>query len=325
VTATVAICTWNRAALLDQTLERFRRLVPPRGATWELLVVNNNCTDETDAIVRKYESTLPVRLIHERTPGKVHALNRCIDEATGEFLLFTDDDALVEPNWLTEVLAGFNETDADMVFGKVRPWWETAPPKWFGDTLAAHFALLDYGDEPFVADSMRRSPFGVNYAFRKAVFDEIGPYKTDLGPRGGQGFGGEDDEIFRRMLRHNKKVVYRPSAVVNHFVPVVRCEKAYHRMRAWRGSTDHLNLLRDEAAGDPKLATLLGIPRYFFRANLSYVAKYFAALLRFDRPAAFFYEMKMIRLAGLLKALTKRTPKVEAVPVERREPAGVTP
>ena len=323
MTATVAIGTWNRAALLDQTLARFRTLVPPPGASWELLVVNNHCTDETDAVVRKYESTLPVRLIHERTPGKVHALNRCIVEAKGEFILFTDDDALVEPNWLTDVLAGFAETDADMVFGKVLPWWETAPPKWFGEVLAAHFALLNYGDEPFVADSMRRSPFGVNYAFRKSVFDEIGMYKSDLGPRGGQGFGGEDDEIFRRMLRHKKTVVYRPTAVVNHFVPKVRCEKAYHRMRAWRGSTDHLTLLRDEAACDPNLATLCGVPRYFFRANLSYVTKYFGAMLRLDRPAAFFYEMKLIRLTGLLMALTKRTSKAAPVTTARREPAGV--
>ena len=51
--ATVAICTWNRAALLDRTLARFLALVPPSGATWELLVVNNNCTDETDEVVRK--------------------------------------------------------------------------------------------------------------------------------------------------------------------------------------------------------------------------------------------------------------------------------
>jgi glycosyltransferase involved in cell wall biosynthesis len=323
VTATVAICTWNRAALLDQTLARFRALAPPPGVTWELLVVNNNGTDDTDAVVQKYESTLPVRLLHEGTPGKVHALNRCIGEARGEYLLFTDDDALVEPNWLSEVLSGFAESDADMVFGKVLPWWETAPPKWYGDILAAHFALLDYGDEPFVADSMRRSPFGVNYAFRKSVFEEIGAYKTDLGPRGGQGFGGEDDEIFRRMLRHNKTVVYRPSAVVNHYVPKVRCEKAYHRTRAWRGSTDHLNLLRDEAAGDPALATLFGIPRYFFRANLAYVIRYVGALLRRDRPSAFFYETKLFRMAGLLKALTKRTPKAETAPIARREPAGV--
>ena len=315
MTATVAICTWNRAALLDQTLARFQQLVPPTGTTWELLVVNNNCTDETDAVVKKYEVLLPVRLIHERTPGKVYALNRSIAEAKGEFILFTDDDALVEPNWLSEVLAKFQSSNVDMVFGRVFPWWETQPPKWYGDILAANFALLDYGTEPFVANSMQRSPFGVNYAFRKSVFDEIGLYKTDLGPRGGQGFGGEDDEIFRRMILNKKTVVYHPAAVVHHYVPQLRCDKSYHRMRAWRGSTDHLNLLRDEANAYPHLPRLFGVPRYFFRHNLTYFTNYLKSVLKRDHAAAFFYEMKLIRLAGLLKAIAKR-PKPTPVPVQ---------
>ncbi|MFO0938486.1 MAG: glycosyltransferase [Gemmataceae bacterium] len=301
--ATVAICTWNRAALLDQTLARFEKLVPPPGVQWELLVVNNLCTDNTDEVVRSYESKLPVRLIHERTAGKVHALNRCIAEARGEYILFTDDDALVEPDWLSQILAKFRETSAEMVFGRVLPWWETKPPKWYGEILAANFALLDYGSESFVSTTMQRSPFGVNYAFRKAVFDEIGRYKTDLGPRGGQGFGGEDDEIFRRMLLKKKNVVYDPLAVVYHFVPKLRCEKAYHRMRSWRGSTDHLNLLRDEASAYPHLPRLFGIPRYFFRMNLPYFTNYLKAVLTRNRSAAFFYELKLIRLAGLLKAI----------------------
>ena len=319
--ATVAICTWNRAAILDQTLARFESSIPPMNDRWELLVVNNNCADETDAIVQKYESKLPLRLIHEPTPGKVFALNRCIAEAKGEYLLFTDDDALVEPSWMTEVLSKFRQSNADMVFGRVLPWWETQPPKWFGDILAANFALLDYGSESFVAESMKRQPFGVNYAFRKSVFNEIGLYKTDLGPRGGQGFGGEDDEIFRRMLLNGKTVVYHPNAVVHHYVPKVRCEKSYHRMRSWRGSTDHLNLLRDEASAYPDLPQLFGIPRYFFRLNLPYVTQYLKAILTRNRSAAFFYELKLIRLAGLLKAIAARPRTVAPSPVLKRATA----
>lgn len=304
--ASVAICTWNRAALLDQTLARFQQLTPPVGTAWELLVVNNNCTDDTDSVVKKYVGRLPIRLIHERTPGKVHALNRSIAEANGEYILFTDDDALVEPNWMTEVLSKFQSSSADMVFGRVLPWWETQPPKWYGDILAANFALLDYGSEPFIATTMQRQPFGVNYSFRKSVFQEIGLYKTDLGPRGGKGFGGEDDEIFRRMLMNHKVVAYHPAAVVHHYVPKIRCEKSYHRMRSWLGSTDHLNLLRDEANISPHLPRLFGVPRYFFRMNLSYFGQYLKSVLKRDRAAAFFYEMKLIRLVGLLKAIMKQ-------------------
>jgi glycosyltransferase involved in cell wall biosynthesis len=305
VIASVAICTWNRAALLDQTLAQCQKLKVDE--PWELIVVNNNCTDDTDAVVRKFEAILPVRLIHERSPGKVSALNRAIAEARGTYLLFTDDDALVEPDWVSRTLACFRETAADMVFGRVTPWWETAPPTWFAPLLSANFALLDYGDTPFVADTMAKSPFGVNYAFRKSVFDEIGLYKTDLGPRGGQGFGGEDDEIFRRMLLAKKKVQYDPAILVRHFVPKLRCEKAYHRMRSWRGSGDHLALLKDEALQYPHLPTVFGTPRYFWRINLGYVISYVKSMITFDRPASFFYELKLIRMMGLMKCLMKRS------------------
>src|SRR5262249_56770240 len=56
---TVAICTWNRAGLLDQTLGRLRELEIPPGTEWELLVVNNNCTDDTDAVVARHAGSLP--------------------------------------------------------------------------------------------------------------------------------------------------------------------------------------------------------------------------------------------------------------------------
>ena len=306
--ATVAICTWNRATLLDQTLARLHQLIPPRDHGFEIIVVNNNCTDGTDDVVSRHEAHLPIRLLHESTPGKVNALNRAIREAVGEYILFTDDDALVEPDWLVNTLNCFDRTSADMGFGRVMPWWETAAPKWYDQRLAANFALLDYGPEPFVATSTARSPFGVNYSFRRSVFDEIGMYKTDLGPRGGTGFGGEDDEIFRRMLRHGKTVQYDPTCVVRHYVPALRCRKSYHRMRSWRGSQDHLQLLRDEAANEPHLPRLFGIPRYVARIHLGYAPKYLKALLAFDRPGAFHAELKLIRTLGLAWNLLVRRP-----------------
>ena len=62
---TVAICTWNRAQLLDQTLTEMRKLRIPPGIEWELLVVNNNCTDDTDGVLDRHEGRLPIRRLFE--------------------------------------------------------------------------------------------------------------------------------------------------------------------------------------------------------------------------------------------------------------------
>lgn len=73
---TVAICTWNRAALLDWTLARMRELRIPDGVEWELLIVNNNCTDQTDAVIARHAGVLPIRRIFEVNPGLSNARNR---------------------------------------------------------------------------------------------------------------------------------------------------------------------------------------------------------------------------------------------------------
>src|SRR5512143_830758 len=97
---TVAICTWNRSALLEQTLERMTRLVAPSGCTWELLVINNNSTDATESVIARFEARLPIRGVFETQPGLSNARNRAVREAGGEYVLFTDDDVLVDPDWL---------------------------------------------------------------------------------------------------------------------------------------------------------------------------------------------------------------------------------
>src|SRR5260370_34261599 len=102
--ASVIICTWNRPRLLDQTLEQMARLRLPPDVAWELLVVNNNCTDQTDTVLRRHQSRLPLRRILEPRQGLSHARNAAAAAARGEILLWTDDDVLVDRDWLAAYL-----------------------------------------------------------------------------------------------------------------------------------------------------------------------------------------------------------------------------
>jgi len=101
----VAICTYNRADLLDQTLTRMHQLVTPEGVDWELLIVDNNCSDHTAEVVAKHLPALPIHALSETTQGLSHARNRAIDEASGELLIWTDDDVLIAPDWLSAYAA----------------------------------------------------------------------------------------------------------------------------------------------------------------------------------------------------------------------------
>jgi glucosyl-dolichyl phosphate glucuronosyltransferase len=72
---TVAICTWNRSKSLRATLLSLQQLTIPPDVDWELLIVNNNCTDNTDLIVGLFADSLPIRLLHEERQGLSNARN----------------------------------------------------------------------------------------------------------------------------------------------------------------------------------------------------------------------------------------------------------
>ena len=89
---TVAVCTWNRAQLLEKTLERMTQLRQPERADWELLVVNNNCTDTTDAVIAAFAARLPIRRVWQPVPGLSNARNAAVEHAAGDYIIWTDDE-----------------------------------------------------------------------------------------------------------------------------------------------------------------------------------------------------------------------------------------
>jgi glycosyltransferase involved in cell wall biosynthesis len=103
---TVAICSWNRAALLRETLKQMTHLERDDSFDWELLVVDNNSTDQTPDVLAEFAGQLPLRVLREPKPRKSNAANLVVKEARGEYILWTDDDVLVEPDWLWEPTAG---------------------------------------------------------------------------------------------------------------------------------------------------------------------------------------------------------------------------
>ena len=99
VDITVMICTWNNCRRLGETLQALTGC-GPRSASWQLVVVNNNCADATDATVRQHEAALPLVLTHESRPGLSKARNRGLAVSRGSLVVFTDDDVTPARGWL---------------------------------------------------------------------------------------------------------------------------------------------------------------------------------------------------------------------------------
>ena len=219
---TVAICTWNRSALLRQTLGRVVEIERPQ-CEWEIVVVNNNCTDDTDQVIAEFSNRLPIRGIVERTQGLASARNAAVSAARGEYIVWIDDDVLVDRRWLVTYLEAINRWPEAVVFGgPIKPVFEGEPPKWLTeswDEISTVFGARPPGEEGFIGNKIRL-PMGANYVVRTQVQRRF-PYNPRLGRIGTSGMLGEESQVLGSMLAKDTGAVGRwvPEALVEHWVP----------------------------------------------------------------------------------------------------------
>lgn len=264
IDVSVAICTWNRAGLLDKTLERLAGVRVPAGLTWEVVVVDNNSADGTAAVLARHAGRLPLVPLTETKQGHSHARNRALAVARGALILWTDDDVLTDPEWLSRMTsAAAAHPDADFFGGPVRPWFESPPPAWLADNLGVLgicFALVDYGPT-----SRRLAPtervVGANVAFRKSAMDRF-PFDPEYGRVGAKLTSGDDTRVQEQVVAAGGHGVWVGDAAVDHFLPTARVTTAYIRgIFYWGG-------YQARAAFDAPAATLRGVPRWILQAWL---------------------------------------------------------
>jgi glycosyltransferase involved in cell wall biosynthesis len=215
--------------MLDRTLENMRRLRIPADVDWELLVVNNNCTDDTDRVIAQHASRLPIRRLYEPRPGKSFAANLAVAEARSDLLIWTDDDVLVDPDWLAEYLAAARDwPDAAYFGGTIEPDFAHPPARWIErnlDLLAGVFAIRRLGDgiRPLGPEEV---PYGANMALRRAKIGPT-PFNPDLGPRERDETRGEETDLIRRLIARGSQGVWVGPAKVKHHITSRRLTVRY--------------------------------------------------------------------------------------------------
>jgi glycosyltransferase involved in cell wall biosynthesis len=309
---TVLISTYNRDRLLAETLETLARIGAARGDAVEILVVDNNSTDETRSTVQRIAagSACPVVYAFETRQGKSFALNRGLALARGEIVALTDDDVIPAEDWLDRIASAFEDPRVDFAFGKVLPRWGAEPPAELllpkACAIWGPLALLDYGDECTYYTPERfgyqRLPVGANLAFRTTTLRRIGGWRTDLGKVDNTLISGEDHEIFVRLHRSAPFLgVYDPGLVVRHHVPPDRLTRRYfRRWFFWHGRTmarmaesayHRLNLSR--------VPHVLRVPRFLYRQFAEQFGRWlWTATTRRDPLARRVEELMLIEYVG---------------------------
>ncbi len=228
---TVILCTYNRCQSLARALDSLAVSILPETIEWEVLVVDNNSSDKTEAVVKDFSRRYPTRFryMFEPQQGKSYALNAGICEARGNILVFVDDDVTVAPEWLRNLSSALHDSQWAGCGGRILPERGFVPPPWLAldgpyNLVGALCAYFDPGD---VSDELKHPPFGANMAFRKEMFARYGNFRTDLGPFPNNKIGFEDTEFGRRLMAAGERLRYIPTAVVYHEVPGYRVRKEF--------------------------------------------------------------------------------------------------
>lgn len=247
----IIVCTRGRPQLLRRCL---RSLVEdPSRRTREILVVDNGSPAASEAVAtmaagRCREGTV-VRFAVERRVGKARALNRGVRLASGELLLFTDDDVVVDPGWTDALADALGGDGVGAAGGKTVPDWPSPPPVWMDATMEAVVGLVDL-DVPPGAPLSPGEVLGANMGLRAdAVAALVGPFEESLGPHGN--FRPDFEEVFLlENLSPSLRIVYEPRAL------------AHHRMNPDRLSLPAIRLIGfDHGIGLARIDAIRGVTR----------------------------------------------------------------
>jgi len=311
----IVIPTYNRADELRETIRSIARLNV--AGDWELLVVDNNSPDHTRAVVEGERAAFPAPLhyLFEPEQGRYAALNAGIRAARGKIIATTDDDARVEPDWLTRAAAGLEAHGCDYVGGKVLPLWKAHRPAWLPHRPGCHWSVLalqDHGDAPreFGVNGLPW-PLGINTATRREAFEKTDLFDNRLGRKAGTLRNQAQREWHLRARAAGLRGFYVPEMVVHHVVEAERMTRRYFwRWYYWHGISRAILFTKlgvdmdspDNSQLDfSKVPQIAGIPRFMYRTLTSHLKQFVVARLRGDTVAAFEHELWLCFFAGVAR------------------------
>jgi glycosyltransferase involved in cell wall biosynthesis len=234
----VAICTFNRSGLLRTCLEGLAAQTIDK-ARMEVIVVDNNSSDDTAEVTGRFESAFPaLRYVFEEKQGLSRARNAAIAAATTPIILYIDDDAIPYSDWAETFIEAFDRfPDCAVIGGESEPIFEAERPEWLDDELLKSYSCgLNYADD---YHEVRADEWLVecNLGYRLGALRAAGGFSERLGRNGSLLLSG--DGAVNDLIAHaGGKSLYTPFARVRHLVPAARLTPKWIAQRKfWGGVT----------------------------------------------------------------------------------------
>jgi glycosyltransferase involved in cell wall biosynthesis len=313
---TVLICTFNRSQSLSRTIKSLLNASPAKSLQTEILVVDNNSTDDTRKVVEELQnssktSKIKIKYLFEARQGKSFALNAGLSKIESDLVGMIDDDEEIFPDWFEKVAEVFAKRfdEVDFIAGPYEHDLEIPLPAWVPEDVCAPIGAGKLSEtEKVFGDDFEATPAGGNFVIKLSALREVGFYNESLGYINATRIGGEDDEMYLRLKKAGKKGIYRPDLVVRHFIPASRLTKKFYRnhLFCWAMAQSVIENLHSDSSG----AKILGVPRYLFGDAARAFFGLIASSIRFNKKRAFQNELKIWVLAGYLNASLKNRQQI---------------
>ncbi|AFZ56441.1 glycosyltransferase family 2 protein [Anabaena cylindrica FACHB-243] len=230
---TVAIPTYNGEHRLPELLEKLRSQINTKNISWEIIVVDNNSTDNTAKIVKSYQKnwpcTYPLKYYFEAKQGAAYARKKAIAEAKGQLIGFLDDDNYPTPNWVSSAHSFAQKYPQAGAYGsQIHPNWEIKPPEDF-ERIAPFLAITERGDLPLLYETKTKLlPPSAGLVVRRQACLDIAQSPTVLiGRLADNMLAGEDLEMLYYIQKAGWEVWYNPEMETYHKIPEFRLKREY--------------------------------------------------------------------------------------------------
>lgn len=225
----VVICTYNRGPFLKELIESIEREWTDR-LDAELIVVDNNCTDNTAEIVAAFDaSKTNLRRVVETNQGLSHARNCGARESTKEYILYLDDDATLTEGYLDRLEVVLRRFNPDLFGGPVLPRFDRPLPAWFNPKSE----IRQF--ERISCFTKTGSVSGGNFGIKRALVEQMQGFNTSLGMNGGEMAFGEDREMVERYRqatpKDQQKIYYAVELPIVHYTMPYKYDEKYQYER----------------------------------------------------------------------------------------------
>lgn len=193
--------------------------------TYSIVIVDNDAAQSASQIVEDMRKEVHICIDYYCEPEQNIALarNKAVQNATGDFLAFIDDDEVPSREWLLHLYKSFHAFNADGVLGPVLPYFEIDPPKWVIKSKVCERNSFETGT---IIKSPRDTRTGNILLDRKILLHDKTAFDRRFGIT-----GGEDVDFFRRMMEKGNVFVWSNEAYVHEIVPKHRLKRTYFMKR----------------------------------------------------------------------------------------------